>query len=69
MQRLGASSELAPWWWCPRCGSLKAVNEALGCDIAVPYLVDRCRRFEDGLIAPGLTDWHSLGIQESIHIP
>lgn len=53
--------------WCPRCGSLA------GDKTFTPWLVDRCREFEEAYIDTShnllvRTVWQQLGIAESIHI-
>lgn len=52
---------------CPRCGTLVVQPRTV---IAVPWLVDRCRRFETHFRADEDASlrayWTALGIEESI---
>ncbi len=59
MQRLRGGNT-----WCPRCGTL---NDDVG--VAMPMLVERCRKFGPTLGARWGSLWVQLGIEESIRLP
>lgn len=60
---------------CMRCGTMTHTNgEGTHVAIYTPKLLLRCRDFESTYLAPTgpipvFTDWHKLGISESIHLP
>jgi len=55
-------------FWCPRCGTLKAMlMSERASEIERPKLVDRCREYRKlDVIAD---EWWRLGIEEAIHVP
>ena len=66
-------------WHCERCGTVVTSLDS----VYMPKLVDRCRMFEDVLLAGEILDpeqdtvtidklraeWRKIGIAESIHPP
>ena len=67
MHSLGCRTTDRPFFWCPRCGTIKPCDT----EHSVPALVDRCRTFEDKYVGRGklFNYWHQLGIRESIRWP
>jgi tRNA(Ile2) C34 agmatinyltransferase TiaS len=56
-------------WWCPRCGTLSFKGFS---QIETPKLVTRCRELSSRHLLDKLqarSDWHTLGIGESIFPP
>jgi hypothetical protein len=65
MHQMGCRSTDLPFFWCPRCGTIKNCDAVVG----VPVLLERCREFEKTLgdeRASNAVKWHALGIEESI---
>jgi hypothetical protein len=72
MSRLGCQlAECMGTFWCPRCGTLKVDGQ--NGTVAVPALVERCRKFDNLLILGPLdailADWTRFGIAEAINTP
>lgn len=77
MQRL--CEEPRPFWWCPRCGTLREASAGGFVRDEAPKLVGRVRQFherasgasgENPKITPsGEALWRTLGIAESISSP
>lgn len=68
MHQMGCRSTDLPFFWCPRCGTIKTCDATVG----VPVLIDRCRKFGESLIgecAEHTFQWKQLGIAESINVP
>ena len=69
MHQMGCRSTDLPFFWCPRCGTIKTCDAVVG----VPVLIDRCRKFQDEALGDSpvasTKTWFTLGIPESINIP
>jgi len=71
MHSMGCRTTDLPFFWCPRCGTIKTCDAVVG----VPALPERCRRFRDlaengmGLSPASAALWHRLGIAEAINLP
>lgn len=64
-------SPLGTIFWCPMCGTIRAVPFVPGPpEYAVPALVDRCRLYQEMNWPNGINEkmiWHQLGIAEATH--
>jgi tRNA(Ile2) C34 agmatinyltransferase TiaS len=56
-------------FWCPRCGTLRDVQDIQRGTDATPKLVERCREYEKLCIPHTLHAFHDAGISESINLP
>lgn len=77
MTPLGVVDGNFKYFWCPRCGTIRAVLMNQKEQDSVPKLVERCRQFRAKVLntmdVPGrvfrLEEWRRLGIAESINVP
>lgn len=65
MHAIGCHETGLPFFWCPRCGTIRLCDG----DVHAPALVQRCRQFGktlEGECAVHADQWERLGVQESI---
>jgi hypothetical protein len=68
MHSMGCRVTELPFFWCPRCGTIKPCDDT---PAVVPLLVERCREFQANMkdYRGPMLEWKRTGIAESINTP